>query len=166
MDYKKGLIVSVILDLILLILVAVGGLRVYQLFNQNTSSSAKPIVLVESLPAVTSVNIPETIKAGVDFSLILTISNPNPVPIHIREVILPRLIVDSMTVVSSDPQVATKDKYDVGEGYPVDFNIPPGGKQSVTFVIQPSKMQSVNAEMMTYTDNFIIPTLVQFVVTP
>jgi hypothetical protein len=166
-NYKKGLIVVVLIDLVLLGLVVIGGYRVLTQYNfKLISSDNKSVDMVEGKPAVISLHIPESVKAGEDFSLVMQIQNPNPVPIKIREIILPRLMVDNMTVTGTDPVTNMKNNYDVGEGYPFGLLIPAGEEKLISFTIKPSKMQSINTEIKTYTENFIIPTVLQFVVTP
>lgn len=166
-NYKKGLILVILIDLVLLGLVVVGGYKIFTQFNSKLMSPDNgSIDMVEGKPAVISLHIPEPVNAGQNFSLVMQIHNPNPVPIKIREIILPRLIVDNMTVISTDPIEIMKNSYDVGEGYPFGLVIPAGEEKFISFMIKPSKMQSINAEIMTYTENFIIPTALQFVVNP
>lgn len=166
-NYKKGLVVVILIDLVLLGLVGMGGYRIVnQYYPHLISPVTENVDLVEDRPAIISLRDPGLVNAGEDFSLDIRIQNPNQVPIHIREIILPRLVTDSMVVVQTDPAVNVNNSYDVGEGYPFDFSIPAGKEKVISFRIKPSKMQSVNTELLTYTDNFIIPTDLQFVVAP
>ncbi len=166
-NYKKGSIIIALVDLVLLGLIIVGGYRILAQFNPNLiSSENKTGDMVKESAAIISLQIPGVVNAGQEFSLVMQIHNPNPAPIHIREVILPRLVVDNMTVISIDPQVELRNNYDVGEGYPLGLTIPAGEDKFISFLIRPLKMQSINAEILTYTENFIIPSPLQFVVSP
>lgn len=166
-NYQKGLIAVVLIDLVLLGLVVVGGYRVVsQYFPGWISLDAGPDEIAVEQPANITLRTPDQIKASQDFFLVVQIQNQNLMPIHIREIILPRMVMDNMTVLETDPIVDKKNSYDVGEGFPFDLSIAAGEEKNITFRIIPSKMQSINTEVLTYTDNFIIPTGLQFVVAP
>lgn len=166
-NYKKGFVLVALIDLVLLGLVVVGGYRVASLyFPELLSLDAGSDEIVSEQPAMITLHTPDQIKASQDFFLVVQIKNQNLMPIHIREIILPRVVMDNMTVLETDPMVDKKDSYDVGEGFPFDLSIAAGGEKNIVFRIMPSKMQSINTEVLTYTDNFIIPTNLQFVVAP
>ena len=166
-NYKKGFVLVVLIDLVLLGFVVVGGYRVASLyFPELLSPEAESDEIVAEQPAMITLRTPDQIIASQDFSLVVQIQNQNQLPIHIREIILPRMVMDNMTVLETDPKVDKKNSYDVGEGFPFDLSIEAGGEKNIVFRIMPSKMQSINTEVLTYTDNFIIPTNLQFVVAP
>ena len=166
-NYKKWFFVIGLIDLLLIGLITFGGVQLVNRINPEISFWGQKI---DKQPEEQAVNItihtPELINAGNEFSLVLQIHNQNAMPVHIREVILPTLIVDTMEVTGTEPPVDHVNSYDAGKGYPFNLVIPAGKDQFISFVLTPSKMQAINAEVLTYTDNFIIPKLVQFAVAP
>ena len=76
--------------------------------------------------SIITIHTPEQIIAGNDFTLVMQIHNQNAVPIHVREVILPSLIVNNMEVVGTEPAVDHINKYDAGKGFPFNLVIPAG----------------------------------------
>lgn len=166
-NYKKWFSIIGLIDLLLIVLVIIGGLRVINKISpEDTRGGGKIDIQPEEEPSIITVHTPDQIKAGNDFTLVLQIHNQNTIPIHIREVILPSLIVDNMEIVGTEPSVDHLNNYDAGNGFPFNLVIPAGKDQLLSFVLTPSKMLAINAELLTYTDNFIIPTLVQFAVAP
>jgi hypothetical protein len=166
-NYKKWFFIIGLIDIILIGLVITGGVQFSNRISPERSFRAqqadkKP----EEEASIITVHTPEQINAGNDFTLVLQIHNQNTIPIHIREVILPSLIVNNMEVVGTEPAVDHLNSYDAGKGFPFNLVIPAGKDQLFSFVLTPSKMLAINAEVLTYTDNFIIPTLVQFAVAP
>ncbi len=163
-NYKKGFILVGVIDLILLVMIIIFGSRlVIPLLVGLGTPTEIPVV---EQPVKVALHTPEQIIAGTQFSLVLQIMNPNDMPVTVREVILPKVIIDNMNVIGSDPSVSTKNSYDNGDGYSFNLEIPPNSEKLITFVILPPKMQAVSTEVVTYTDNFVIPTLVQLAVAP
>ena len=164
MNYKKGFIFVGIIDLFLLGLIIVFGFRLISPLLTGLSSPSDLPVIEQAVKVV--VHTPEQINAGNDFSLVLQIMNPNDTVVTVREVILPNVIIDNMTIIGTDPAVVSKNPYDEGEGYSFNLEIPPQGEQLITFVILPPKMQAISTEVVTYTDNFVVTALVQLAVAP
>jgi hypothetical protein len=166
-NYKKWFIIIGLIDLFMIGLVIVGGIQVSnKISSKETPGGGKAGIQPEEEASIITVHTPEQITAGNDFTMVLQIHNQNPIPIHIREVILPSLIINNMEVAGTEPSVDHINSYDAGKGFPFNLEIPAGKDQLFTFVLSPSKMLAINAEVLTYTDNFIIPTLVQFAVAP
>ena len=166
-NFKKWFIIVGLIDILLIGLVIAGGVQYLNRISPERSFSAQPS---DNQPkeeaSIITIHTPEQIIASTDFTLVMQIHNQNAVPIHVREVILPSLIVNNMEVVGTEPTVDHINKYDAGKGFPFNLVIPAGKDQLLSFVLTPSKMLAINAEVLTYTDNFIIPTLVQFAVAP
>jgi hypothetical protein len=166
-NYKKWFIIIGLIDILMIGLVIIGGIQVIRKISPDTTPGG---IKVDKQPeeeaSIITVHTPEQINAGNDFTLVLQIHNQNTIPIHIREVILPSLIVNAMDVAGTEPPVDHINSYDTGKGFPFNIIIPAGKDQLVSFVLTPSKMLAISAEVLTYTDNFIIPTLVQFAVAP
>lgn len=166
-NYKKWFFIIGLIDILLIGLVIIGGMRVINKISPEGSLGGGKIdKQPEEEASIITVHTPEQINAGNNFTLVLQIHNQNAIPVHIREVILPSLIVKNMEVTGTDPSVDHINSYDVGTGFPFNLVIPPGQDQFLSFVLTPSKMLAINAEVLIYTDNFIIPTLVQFAVAP
>jgi FtsP/CotA-like multicopper oxidase with cupredoxin domain len=166
-NYKKWFIIIGLVDIILIGLIAAGGVQYFNRITPGRSFIAQEAdQQPEEEASIITVHTPEQINAGNDFTLVLQIHNQNTIPIHIREVILPSLIVNNMEVAGTEPAVDHINSYDAGKGFPFNLVIPAGKDQLFSFVLTPSKMLAINAEVLTYTDNFIIPTLVQFAVAP
>ena len=167
MNYKKGFIIVGLLNLLLIGAIAIfasqfssrldiGGLL------QPTHSPTQP---VEEALLVT-LRTSDGIKAGQEFTLVTQIKNPNSMPVTVKEIVLPGMITSNMQVIGSEPQFVNRNVYDVGEGFSYDLVVAPGGEQLISFVIQPVKMQSLSTEVVVYTENFVIPVILQFVVAP
>jgi hypothetical protein len=166
-NYKKWFIIIGLIDIVMIGLVIIGGIQVFSKISPESSfGGGKVDKQPEEEASIITVHTPEQIKAGNEFTLVLQIHNQNAIPIHIREVILPSLIVNAMEVAGTEPPVDHVNSYDAGNGFPFNLVIPAGKDQLLSFVLIPSKMLAINAEALTYTDNFIIPTLVQFAVAP
>jgi hypothetical protein len=166
-NYKKSFFIIGLIDILLIGSVIIGGMRVInKISSEGTLGGEKIDKQPEEEASIITIHTPEQINAGNNFTLVLQIHNQNTIPIHIREVILPFLIVKNMEVAGTDPSVDHVNSYDTGNGYPFNIVIQPGQDQLLSFVLIPSKMFAINAEILTYTDNFIIPTLVQFAVAP
>ena len=119
-NYKKGLTAVILIDLVRLSLVVAGGYRVVsQYFPEWLALDAEQEEILVEQPAAITLRTPDQINASQDFFLVVRIQNQNKLPIYIREIILPRLIMDNMTVLETDPMVNKKNSYDVGEGFPI-----------------------------------------------
>lgn len=166
-NYKKWFILIGLIDILMIGLVIIGGIQVSNKISpKETLGGGKAAKQPEEIASIITVHTPEQITAGNDFTLVLQIHNQNTIPIRIREVILPSVIVNNMIVAGTEPAVDHVNSYDAGKGFPFNLVIPAGKEQLFSFVLTPSKMLAINAEVLTYTDNFIIPTLVQFAVAP
>ena len=71
-----------------------------------------------------------------------------------------------MEVAGTEPAVDHVNSYDSWKRFSIQFSNSSRKGSIISFVLTPSKMLAINAEVLTYTDNFIIPTLVQFAVAP
>ncbi len=165
-NYKKWFIIIGLIDILMIGLVIIGGIQVIKNISPEATLGENKVDEQPEEASIITVHTPEQINAGNEFTLVLQIHNQNTIPIHIREVILPSLIVKSINVVGTEPPVDHVNSYDTGNGFPFNLIIPAGKDQLISFVLTPSKMMAINAEVLTYTDNFIIPTLVQFAVAP
>jgi hypothetical protein len=166
-NYKKWFIIMGMIDILMIGLVIIGGLQVIRKVSPEATLGGSNVdKKTEEKASVITVHITEQINAGNDFTLVLQIHNQNVIPIHIREIILPSLIVNAMEVAGTEPPVDHVNNYDTGNGFPFNLVIPAGKDQLISFVLKPSKMMAISTEVLTYTDNFIIPTLVQFAVAP
>jgi len=167
MNYKKGFIIVGLLNLLLIGAIAIFASQFSNRldigsFIQPTRTPTQP---VEEALLVT-LRTTEGIKAGQEFTLVAQIKNPNSIPVSVKEIVLPGMITSNMQVIGSEPKFINRNRYDVGEGFSYDVVVSPGGEQIISFVIQPVKMQSLNTEVVVYTENFVIPVILQFVVAP
>jgi S1-C subfamily serine protease len=154
--YKQFLWPVLIVDLVLFVLVLASG---YILFfkngqNKRQSTSSLPVSTptMAILPDEININLPENIYAKQDFIITVSVRNPNQKPSLIRNIILPRDLMDNVELKTSDPQYQQKNSSDAGEGFAYNLTLNPLENKVFTYTLQAAKMQAINAKIMVDTD--------------
>ncbi len=150
--YQRWFWPVVLLDVVMIIIILVTGPNAYHKISGKVAEYASlsptltPTVYVE--PLNMEILLPEMILEQRDFPLTIKVRNNSEKTITLDELILPKAFVDNMVFKNSEPLFAQKNITDIGEGYPLGFQLSPQEERTFIFIFQAKKMQAFNEKVL------------------
>lgn len=130
----------------------------YSLLGKNGISFSLPVLqppatpTASILPVQVEVILPEAIATNEEFNLTIRMVNPNPQPVQLLEVILPRNAWDNLQIIATDAPHPQNHITEVGIGYPLNEELAPGGERLIKFKLRADKMLAVSGNLEVYSD--------------